>query len=128
MRRLMVVTIEGVTLALVGLIALDTARAVAHDHVIKESIALMRKGLLGYFKAIMAFVKDGKGAMADVEKVAKGVQAAAANVPALLPKRAGRPDADEKKTRSLAKIWVEWATLEDASRLLVIGLRTNVIR
>ena len=128
MRRLMFVTIEGVTLALVGLIALDTAPAVARDHVIKESIDLMRKGVFGNFKAIKAFVKDVKGAMADVENVAKGVQAAAANVPALFPKGTGRPDADEKKTRSLAKIWVEWATLEDASRLLVIGLRTNVIR
>ena len=124
----MCVTIEGVTLALVGLIALDTAPAVARDHVIKESIDLMRKGVFGNFKAIKAFVKDVKGAMADVENVAKGVQAAAANVPALFPKGTGRPDADEKKTRSLAKIWVEWATLEDASRLLVIGLRTNVIR
>ena len=124
----MFVTIEGVTLALVGLIAVDTAPAVAHDHVIKERIDLMRKGVLGNFKVIKAFVKDGKGSMADVEKVAKGVLAAAANVPALFPKGSGRPDADEKKTRSLSKIWEEWATLEDASRLLVIGLRTNVIR
>ena len=61
----MFVTIEGVTLALVGLIAVDTAPAVAHDHVIKERIDLMRKGGLGNFKVIKAFVTDSKRAMAD---------------------------------------------------------------
>ena len=65
MKRLMFGTIAGVILVPVGLIALYTAPAVAHDHVIKERIDLMRKGGLGNFKVIKAFVTDSKGAMAD---------------------------------------------------------------
>ena len=61
MKRFMLRTIAGVTLALVGVIELDTVPADADDHVIKERIHLMRKGVLGNFKVIMAFVKDGKG-------------------------------------------------------------------
>ena len=58
-------TIAGVILVPVGLLALYTAPALAHDHVIKERINLMRKGGLGNFKVIKAFVTDSKRAMAD---------------------------------------------------------------
>ena len=118
MKRFMLRTIAGVTLVLVSLFALDMAPAVADDNIIKERIHLMRKGVLGNFKVIMTFVKDGKGSMAEVEKAAKGVQAAAAKVPALFPKGTGRPDVDEKKTRSLAKIWEDWATFEKANNAM----------
>ena len=118
MRRFMLSTIASVTLALVGRIALDTALAAADGHVIKERIHLMRKNILGNFKVIMAFVKDGKGSMAGIEKAAKGVQAAAKKVPALFLKGTGRPDVDEKKKRSLAKIWEDWATFEKANNAM----------
>ena len=118
MKRFMIGTIAGFTLALVGVIVLNTPPATAHEHVIKERIDLMRQGVLGNFQVIKAYVKDGKGAMADVEKAAKGVQAAAAKVPALFSKGTGRPDVDEQKTRSLAKIWEDWVTFEKANNAM----------
>ena len=118
MKRFMLGTIAGVTLAVVGVIALDTAPAAADGHVIKDRIDLMRKGVLGNFKVIKKFAKSGEGSIADVEKAAKGVQAAAAKVPALFPKGTGRPDVDDKKTRALAKIWDDWATFEKANNAM----------
>jgi cytochrome c556 len=86
--------------------------------VIKQRIELMRKDVLGNFKVVKAYVKDGKGSMADIETAAKGIQAAAGKIPALFPKGTGRPDVDDKTTRSLAKIWDDWGTFEKAAQAM----------
>lgn len=116
MKRFLIGAISGLSLALIGTVAIDVAPAAADGHgVIKKRIDLMRKDVLGNFKVIKAFVKDGKGDMAAVEKAAKGVQAAADKIGPLFPKGTGRPDVDAKTTRSLAKIWEDWATFQKAS-------------
>ena len=119
MKQILIGAISGLSLALIGLLALDIAPATAGDHgVIKKRIELMRKDVLGNFKVIIGFVKKGKGSMADVEKAAKGIQVAAGKIPALFPKGTGRPDVDDKTTRSLAKIWEDWGTFEKATNAM----------
>ena len=88
----------------------------ADTAVIKERIEFMKKSVLGNFKVISAYAKDGKGTLAEVEKAAKGLQEASGKIPALFPKGTGRPDVDEKTTRALSKIWEDWASFEKAAK------------
>ena len=76
---------------------------------------LMRKGILGNFRVIKNFAKSGEGSAADVEKAAKGIQAAAAKVLPLFPNGSGRPDYDDNTTRALGKIWYDWPTFKKAN-------------
>ena len=111
--------IAAAVVAAIGIMATDIGIAESADMaVIKQRIELMKKDVLGNFKVINAFVKDGKGTMADVEKAAKGLQAAAGKIPAMFPKGTGRPDVDEKTTRALSKIWDDWAGFEKAAKAL----------
>jgi len=107
-----------IVIAMIGLIVLDTAHVAASDDVIKRRIELMREDILGNFKVIIKFAKSGEGSMADVEKAAKGVQAAAAKVPSLFIKGTGRPNVEDKKTRALATIWDDWATFEKVNNAM----------
>ncbi len=119
MKRFLMSAIAGLSLALIGVVAMDVAPAAADSNgVIKKRIEFMRKDVLGNFKVIKGFVKDGKGSMADIEKAAKGIQVAAGKIPALFPKGTGRPDVDEKTTRALAKIWDDWGTFEKAAKAM----------
>lgn len=111
--------IIGLAAAVVGLgiVATNIGTAESADMaVIKDRIELMKKGVLANFKVISDFTKDGKGTLADVEKAGKGLQAAAAKIPAAFPKGTGRPDVDEKSTRALSKIWEDWAAFEKAAK------------
>jgi cytochrome c556 len=117
MKRILIGAILGLSLALVGV--LDVAPAAADGlGVIKKRIELMRKEVLGNFKVIKGFVKEGKGSMVDVGKAAAGIQAAAGKIPALFPKGTGRPDVDDKTTRSLATIWEDWGTFGKAAKAM----------
>jgi cytochrome c556 len=119
MKRILIGAISVLSLALIGVLALDVAPGAADGHdVIKMRIELMRKDVLGNFKVIKGFVKEGKGSMADVGKAAKGIQAAAGKIPTLFLKGTGRPDVDDKTTRSLAKIWEDWGTFEKARKAM----------
>jgi cytochrome c556 len=77
------------------------------------------KSLSADMKVIRAFVKDGKGTAADVEKKAAAIAATAKQIPALFPKGTGRPDVSDKETRAVAKIWTDWPGFEAASTALV---------
>jgi len=70
-------------------------------------------------KVVQAFVKDGKGSAADVEKAAKAIAATAKQIPDLFPKGSGRGDFSDKETRALPKIWSDWPGFESASTVLV---------
>lgn len=116
MKRIFVGAVAGLAIGVVGILALDTAPAQSGQMgEIKQRIEVMKKGVLGNFKVIKGFAKEGKGSMADIEKAAMGIQAAAKQIPALFPKGTGRPDVDEKKTRALSKIWDDWATFIKAN-------------
>ena len=115
MERIHIGIICGMGFLMVSLIALDTAPAVAADDIIKKRIELMRKGILGNFRVIKNFAKSGEGSAADVEKAAKGIQAAAAKVLPLFPNGSGRPDYDDNTTRALGKIWYDWPTFKKAN-------------
>lgn len=109
--------IAAAVVAALGIVAIDIGVAESADTaVIKQRIELMKKDVLGNFKVINAYVKDGKGTMADVEKAAKGLEAASGKIPSMFPKGTGRPDVDEKTTRALSKIWEDWATFEKAAK------------
>ena len=119
MKRSITVAIAGMLIGTFASVVMDTSPAHADNHaVIKQRIELMRKGVLGNFKVIKAFAKDGKGSMADVAAAAKGVEAAAGKLLPLFPKGTGRPDYSDKETRSLAKIWEDWATFERANNAM----------
>ena len=119
MKRLITGAIAGVLIGTFASFVMDTSPAYADNHaVIKQRIELMRKGVLGNFKVIKAFVKDGKGSMVDVAAAAKGVETAAGKLLLLFPKGTGRPDYSDKETRSLAKIWEDWATFEKANNAM----------
>ena len=119
MKRILIGAISGLSLVLIGVLALDVAPAAADGHdVIKKRNELMRKDVLGNFKVIIGFVKEGKGSMADVGKAAEAIQVAAGKIPALFPKGTGRPDVDDKTTRSLAKIWEDWGKFEKATKAM----------
>ena len=112
MRMLITGATAGLLIGFFAIVFMDTSPAYADNHaVIKQRIDLMRNGVLGNFKVIKAFAKDGKGSMADVAAAAKGVEAAAGKLLPLFPKGTGRPDYSDKETRSLATIWEDWATL-----------------
>jgi cytochrome c556 len=119
MKRILIDAISGLSLALISVLALDVAPAAAEGHgMIKKRIELMQKDVLGNFKVIKEFVKEGKGSIADVGKAAKGIQVAAGKMPALFPKGTGRPELDDKMTRSLAKIWEDWETFEKTAKAM----------
>ena len=119
MKRLIKGVIAGVLIGTLASAVLDTSPVYADNHaVIKQRIELMRKGVLGNFKVIMAFAKDGKGSMADVAAAAKGIKASAEKLLPLFPKGTGRPNYSDKETRSLAKIWEDWATFEKANNAM----------
>ena len=119
MRMLITGAIAGLLIGFFAIVFMDTSPAYADNHaVIKQRIELMRKGVLGNFKVIMAFAKDGKGSMADVAAAAKGIKASAEKLLPLFPKGTGRPDYSDKETRSLAKIWEDWATFEKANNAM----------
>lgn len=116
MPRILLSAIAGLAIGAVSVFALDTSPVQAADMaVIKERIELMKKDVLGNFKVLKTFATEGKGSMEDVEKAAKGIQAAAPKIGPLFPKGTGRPDVDDKSTRALAKIWEDWATFEKAA-------------
>jgi cytochrome c556 len=119
MKRILISVISGLSLALIGVLALHVEPAAADDQsVIKNRIELMWKDVLGNFKIIKGFVKEGKGSMADVGKAANDIQAAADKIPVLFPKGTGRPDVDSKTTRSLATIWEDWGTFEKVAKAM----------
>ena len=119
MKRVVFGAIGAFAIGVVGFLSIGIAPTQAMDNpVIKERIDYMRKDVLGNFKVIKAFVKEGKGTMADVAKAAKAIEVGAARSGPLWPKGTGRPDIDEKKTRSLAKIWDDWATFEKAGKAM----------
>ena len=109
----------GLLIGFFAIVFMDTSPAYADNHaVIKQRIELMRKGVLGNFKVIKAFAKDGKSSMADVAAAAEGIKASAEKLLPLFPKGTGRPDYSDKETRSLAKIWEDWATFEKANNAM----------
>lgn len=109
--------IAAAAVAAVGITAVDIGIAESADTaVIKQRIEFMKKDVLGNFKVINAYVKDGKGTLADVEKAAKALETASGKIPALFPKGTGRPNVDEKTTRALAKIWDDWAAFEKSAK------------
>lgn len=121
MRMLITGAIAGLLIGFFAIVFMDTSPAYADNHaVIKQRIELMRKGVLGNFKVIMAFAKDGKGSMADVAAAAKGIKASAEKLLPLFPKGTGRPNYSDKETRSLAKIWEDWATFEKANNAMAM--------
>jgi cytochrome c556 len=119
MKQILIIAILGLSLTLFGALGLNVAAAAADGHgLIKKRIELMRKDVLGNFKVIIGFVKRGEGSMADVEKASNDIQTAAGKIPALFPKGTGRPDVDDKTTRSLSKIWEDWGTFETAAKAM----------
>ena len=98
MTRSITGAIAGLLIGTFASVVMDTSPAYADNHaVIKQRIELMRKGVLGNFKVIKAFAKDGKGSMADVAAAAEGIKASAEKLLPLFPKGTGRPDYVIKK-------------------------------
>ena len=119
MKRLITGAIAVLLINTFAIVFMDTSLAQAADHgVIKKRIELMRKDVLGNFKVIVAHVKGGKGSMVDVGIAAKGLEAAARKLLPLFPKGTGRPDYSNEETRSLNKIWEDWATFEKAKNAM----------
>lgn len=119
MKRLVAVAIAVVMINSLAIIFMDTSPAEADNHgVIQKRIELMRKSVLGNFKVIVAYVKDGKGSMADVGIAAKGLEVGAGKLLPLFPKGTGRPNYSNQETRALSKIWEDWATFEKANNAM----------
>ncbi len=118
MLRILVGKISVVAVVLIGFMILDWIPAAASENVINKRIELMRKDVLGNFKVIMNFVKSSEVSIADVQKAAKGLQTAAAQVPTLFIKGTGRPDVSDLETRALEKIWEDWASFEKANNAM----------
>ena len=101
MKSLFTGAIAAVLIGNFASVVMDTSPAYADNHaVIKQRIELMREGVLGNFKVIKAFARDGKGSMADIAAAAEGIKASAEKLLPLFPKGTGRPDYSDKETRS----------------------------
>jgi cytochrome c556 len=113
---------QSVAVALIitfAIVFMDTSMAEADNHgVIKKRTELMRNEVLGNFKVILRHVKGGKGSMSDVGIAARGLEAAAGKLLPLFPKGTGRPNYSAEETRSLNKIWEDWATFEKANNAM----------
>ena len=117
--RLVTGAIAVVMINSVAIIFMGTSPGKAdNDVVIQKRIELMRKDVLGNFKVIVAHVKDGKGSMTNVGNAAKGLETASGKLLSLFPKGTGRPNYSNQETRSLSKIWDDWATFEKANNAM----------
>ena len=94
------------------------ASAAGGKEAIEKRIALMKGGVLKNFLYIKKYVKEGKGTPAGVAAHAHLLNDASKQVVALFPKGTGRGDYDDKTTRSLPKIWEDWAGFQKAADTL----------
>jgi cytochrome c556 len=119
MMRLVIGAISVIMINSVAIIFMVTLPAKADNQVvIQKRIELMRKDVLGNFKVILAHVKGGKGSMADVGNAAKALEAASGKLLSLFPEGTGRSNYSNQETRSLSKIWDDWATFEKANNAM----------
>lgn len=117
MRKLAILGVAAMVLA-AGSFSIDSAIAAGDEALIEKRKTFMRKEILGPFKVIKSFVKDGKGTAQDVSANARALSAAAGKITIMYPKGTGRGDYDDKLTRALPKIWEDWKGFQSASNAL----------
>lgn len=86
---------------------MEASRAASGEEVIKARVDFMENDVGGQWKILAAFVKSGKGSLADVEKSAKALADMEKKIPAHFPKDTGRGNYPDKVTRALPAIWKE---------------------
>jgi len=92
----------------VALLPMRSSHAASGEEVIKARIAFMKDEVEAHWKPLAAYVKSGKGSLADVEKNAIALAKLAEKIPAHFPKDTGRGNYPEKMTRALPAIWTDW--------------------
>jgi cytochrome c556 len=85
---------------------------------IEKRVKFMKTEVLGPFKMIKGYVKEGKGSADEVAVAAGKLHTAAMKITGLFPKGTSRGDFDAKTTRALPKIWQDWKGFEAAAGML----------
>ncbi len=116
-RMLAAVTIA----AVVMLPAAQAAGTAGGEEVIKARSNFMDEQLYGEFKVLAAYVRTGKGSLADVEKSAKAIANLSKQIPKHFPKDTGRGHFPDTMTRTLPVVWTDWARFEKEVQRLTEG-------
>lgn len=115
-------TLTGTILAAFALVfttaAFEPAVAMSGKESIDKRIAHMKKEILGPWKVIKKYAKEGEGSTSAVAQNALALAKAAGAITADYPKGTGRGDYDDKVTRALPKIWEDWKGFEAAADVL----------
>ena len=112
------VTIAAMILAVSG--GIGAAVAAEGEEAIKMRIEHMKSGIAKPFGAIKNFVGKGEGSAADVVTNANMLSDAAMKIPEGFPKGTARGDFDDKMTRTLPKVWDDWADFEAKAKALPV--------
>jgi len=115
-------TLTGTILAAFALVVIAAASspvtAMSGKDAIDKRIAHMKKDILGPWKVIKKYAKEGEGTASNVAENALALAKAAGGITANFPKGTGRGDFDDKVTRALPKIWEDWKGFEAAADVL----------
>ncbi len=118
MRKVTSFVVGALVLGAVVVTASGPAMAAEGKAAIEMRVKFMKKEMLGPFKVLKNFAKEGKGTTANVAAQAAKLNAAAMKIPGLFPKGTSRGDFDAKTTRALPKIWQDWKGFEAAAKVL----------
>ncbi len=113
------VTASCAVVAMLALMSSETIHAAMSGEAAIKARQEAMKSNSNDMKAIQAFLKDGKGTAADVEKSATSIAATTKKLSGLFPKGSGRGDFPDKATRALPAIWKDSAGFEKAAATTV---------
>jgi len=108
-------------IAAVLILPIESPEAASGEALIKARVDFMKNDIGKNWDVLANFAKKGKGSLADVEKSANALTAAAKKIPGLFPKGTARGDYPAKLTRALPEIWMDWDGFKKSAEMLSNG-------
>lgn len=103
------------------LLSTGSPQAASGEAIIKARVDFMKNDIGKNWDVLANYAKKGTGSLADVEKSANALMAAAPKIPELFPKGTGRGDYPAKLTRALPEIWMDWDGFKKSVEMLSKG-------